>query len=139
MARLQLRALLNATHDPAMDLLAPATFNTSSASVVINALWFASLALALAQLLSAFFVNNGCTSTSDMTTLRQKEVFLIRGLRYRGLPAWRVPEIIASFPILLQTALVLFLVGIPILLWPLQTVVTSIITARVGLTLFSWA
>lgn len=62
------------------------------------------------------------------------ETFLIQGLRYRGLRAWRVPEIIASLPLLLQIALALFLVGVLVLLWHLQTVVAWITTAIVGLT-----
>lgn len=40
--------------------------------------------------------------------------------------------IIASLPVLLQVALVLFLIGVLVLLWPLQTILASIVTVIVG-------
>lgn len=133
LARLQLRNLLNVTHDPAIDRLAPAVFNLSTTSVLINTLWFASLTLALSAVVVSILCKQWLYEYQRYDNFTTEESFLIRGLRYRGLQAWRVPEIIASLPLLLQTALVLFLVGVLVLLGPLQTVVASVTTAIVGL------
>ncbi|KAF9467567.1 hypothetical protein BDZ94DRAFT_966564 [Collybia nuda] len=134
LARLQLRDLLNTTHDPAIDRLAPASFHVSSASVVINTLWFASLTLSLAAVVISILCKQWLYEYQRYDNFTTDEALLIHGLRYQGLQAWRVPAIISSLPILLQTALVLFLIGILALLWPLQIIVVSITTTIVGLT-----
>lgn len=133
LARLQLRALLNATHDPEMDRMAPATFTVTQESIYINALWFASLTLALAAVVVSILCKQWLYEYQRYENYTIKESLLIHGLRYRGLQAWRVPEIIGTLPILLQTALVLFLVGLLVLLGPLQPTVAGIVTAIVGM------
>lgn len=133
LARLKLRNLLSTAHDPAIDRLAPAIFNVSPASILINTLWFASLALALAAVVVSILCKQWLYEYQRYDNFTTEESFLIHGLRYRGLQAWRVPEIIGSLPILLQTALVLFLIGLLVLLGPLQPVVGSIVAAIVGL------
>jgi hypothetical protein len=137
LARLQLRALLNETRDPTMDRVAPATFNVSSSSIWINTLWFASLTLALGAVVISILCKQWLHEYQRYDNLTEKESFLIRGLRYRGLKGWRVPTIIAFLPIFLQTALVSFLFGLLVLLWSLQHIVASIVTLLVGMILLS--
>ncbi|KAF9463761.1 hypothetical protein BDZ94DRAFT_588629 [Collybia nuda] len=135
LARLQLRALLNETSDSTtVDRLAPATFDVNPSSVLINTLWFSSLTIALAAVVISILCKQWLYEYQRYENFTEKEIFLIHGLRYRGLQAWKVPTIIAFLPIFLQTALMLFLVGLLILLGPLQTVVASVTTAIVGLT-----
>ncbi|KAF9458419.1 hypothetical protein BDZ94DRAFT_1270689 [Collybia nuda] len=135
LARLQLRALLNATLDPAaVDSLAPAKFSVSPSSVWINTLWFASLAFALTAAVVSILCKQWLYEYQRYENVTTEDSFLIHGLCYRGLQTWRVPEIITSLPILLQIALVLFLSGILVLLWSFQSVVASITTVIVGLT-----
>ncbi|KAF9467410.1 hypothetical protein BDZ94DRAFT_1037163 [Collybia nuda] len=86
-ARLQLRALLNAAHDPAVDLLAPTTFRISPSSVLINTFWFASLTLALGAVVVSILCKQWLYEYQRYENLTVKEIFLIRGLRYRGLKA----------------------------------------------------
>lgn len=102
--------------------------------MLINALWFSSLTLALAAVVISILCKQWLYEYQRYENFTLNETFLIHGLRYRGLQAWRVPTIIAFLPLLLQAALMLFLVGLLILLGPLQTVVASINTAIVGLT-----
>ncbi|KAF9467420.1 hypothetical protein BDZ94DRAFT_1037892 [Collybia nuda] len=135
LARLELRVLLSAAHDAATDSLAPAAFNVDAASILINALWFASLGLALAAVVVSILCKQWLYEYQRYENITTEESFLIHGLRYRGLLAWRVPEIIGSLPLLLQTALVLFLIGLLVLLVPLQPIVGSIVCAIVGVTL----
>ncbi|KAF9457585.1 hypothetical protein BDZ94DRAFT_1147558, partial [Collybia nuda] len=126
LARLQLRDRLlnlNATtsHDQ-LNNLAPTAFKVSASSVAINVLWFASLTLTLAVVVISFLCKQWIHEYQRYDNYTTKNVVLINGLRYRGLQAWRVPEIIATLPILLQAALMLFLIGLLVLLGPLQTV-----------------
>ncbi|KAF9467114.1 hypothetical protein BDZ94DRAFT_1280471 [Collybia nuda] len=109
LARLQLRDRFDAAQNPDIDRLAPATFSVSSTSVAINTLWFASLTLSLAAVVISILCKQWLHEYQRYDNFTTDEAFLIRGLRYRGLMAWRVPEIIASLPLLLQTALILLL------------------------------
>ncbi|KAF8640286.1 hypothetical protein AX16_010181 [Volvariella volvacea WC 439] len=61
-----------------------------------------------------------------------KDAIPIRQLRYRGLKAWRVPQIISALPILLQVAVILFFIGILDLLWTLNRTVAGIVTCVVA-------
>ncbi|KAF9467419.1 hypothetical protein BDZ94DRAFT_1249333, partial [Collybia nuda] len=134
LARLQLRALLNATHDPMLEHWAPATFVVARSSIFINVLWFSSLTLALTTVVIGFLCKQWLYEYQRYENFTTKESLLVHGLRYRGLQAWRVPTIIGTLPILLQAALVLFLVGLLVLLAPLQPIVASIVTSIVGIT-----
>ena len=64
------------------------------------------------------------------------DAITIRQMRYDGLWHWRVPDVIAWLPIILQMSVLLFFIGILDLLWPLQHVLASIVTAAVGLVVF---
>ncbi|KAI0716802.1 hypothetical protein C8Q76DRAFT_795052 [Earliella scabrosa] len=110
-------------------------FETPTTAVWINSLWFSSLVCSLASASIALLVKQwlhqaitGLSGTShDSARLRQH--------RLDGLLRWRVGTIIDALPILLQTSLALFLVGLVILLWTLHDVVASIITCIVGILL----
>lgn len=82
LARLQLRNLLNVTHDPAIDRLAPAVFNLSTTSVLINTLWFASLTLALSAVVVSILCKQWLYEYQRYDNFTTEEYFLIRGLRY---------------------------------------------------------
>ena len=56
-------------------------------------------------------------------------------MRYEGLLAWHVPEILSALPVMLQAALVLFFVGLLDLLWSRNTVVAACVSAVVGIVL----
>ncbi|KAF9467505.1 hypothetical protein BDZ94DRAFT_1146781, partial [Collybia nuda] len=100
----------------------------------INTLWFASLTLSLAAVIISILCKQWLYEYQRYDNFTTDDSLLIHGLRYRGLQAWRVPEIISSLPLLLQTALVSFLIGILLLLWSLENTVAVISTIIIGLT-----
>ena len=71
--------------------------------------------------------------TQEFQTMEAENAVAIRQERYEGLLAWRVPEIISALPVMLQASVILFFAGILELLWTLNRVVATIVTAAVGL------
>ena len=95
-------------------------FTPSTSAVRINALWFASLLCSLLTASLSMFVKQwlreylalGCTSSEERIRTRH--------FRYQGLLQWKVFELAAVLPFLLQIALLLFLVGLSEFLKPLD-------------------
>lgn len=88
------------------------TFTPSKAMVIANVTWFGSLVISLMaasygmlvkQWLREFLANR---DASPLTRLR------IRSFRYPALAKWKVFEIVAVLPLLLQISLGLFFVGL---------------------------
>lgn len=96
------------------------SFVTPSSAVRVNALWFAGLISSLVTASLAMFVKQwlrqyltwGCTSPAERIRIRY--------VRYEGLVRWKVFEIAAILPLLLQLALLLFLAGLSEFLRPLN-------------------
>ena len=92
----------------------PQPFEAEQPYVIANALFFASLALLLVTSLLAMLVKgwirdfNRNLPPHKLAEQRAKE----REYRFRGLIANRMPEIVASIPILIQLALILFCAGL---------------------------
>ncbi|KAF5351204.1 hypothetical protein D9756_008311 [Leucocoprinus leucothites] len=109
-------------------------FSPSAMAVRINIFWFLSLVLSLStvvigvlsmQWLREYQRDDNTTTAEDALGLRQ--------MRYQGLLAWRVPEIISALPVLLQTAVLLFFCGMLDLLWSLHRLVAIVVTVPVAL------
>lgn len=115
--------------------MATPVFEAPASAVRINAFWFSSLVCSLISALLGILVKQwlreylqfGLTSPRDLVRMRQ--------FRFVGLVSWRVPDIVATLPLLLQIALVLFLVGLLDLLWTLHTIIASVTTVIVALSL----
>ncbi|KAI1795666.1 hypothetical protein LXA43DRAFT_731709 [Ganoderma leucocontextum] len=101
-------------------------------AVWINALWFPSLICTLSASSIAVTVKQWLYQYKQGLSGTSREISRLRQYRYDNLLSWRVPEIIALLPILLQIALALFLGGLIILLWSLHPLVALIGTALVG-------
>lgn len=92
----------------------PQPFAAEQPYVIANALFFASLALLLVTSLLAMLVKgwirdfNRNLPPHKLAEQRAKE----REYRFRGLIANKMPEIVASIPILIQLALILFCAGL---------------------------
>ena len=92
----------------------PQPFEAEQPYVIANALFFASLALLLVTSLLAMLVKgwirdfNRNLPPHKLAEQRAKE----REYRFRGLIANKMPEIVASIPILIQLALILFCAGL---------------------------
>jgi hypothetical protein len=65
--------------------------------------------------------------------LPHKDAIALRQMRYEGLLAWRVPEILSALPVILQASLLLFFIGILDLLWSRNPTVAASVTVVVGI------
>lgn len=111
----------------------PLSFEVSASIVWINALWFLSLVLSLAAALFGMISKQWLREYQQWTTmsgLSETQVALRQG-RYEAFVEWKTPAVIASMPVLLELALIFFLLGMEILLWTLNAVVFGICTVAV--------
>jgi hypothetical protein len=110
-------------------------FAASSSAIRINIFWFTSLTLGLTSVFIGILCKQWLREYQRYEGLSPKDAFPVRQMRYEGLIQWHVPKILSSLPLLLQSALVLFLGGLLDLLWHLNPVVASVVTAVVGVAL----
>lgn len=113
--------------------LVPPSFAVSASEVRINAAWFLSLTLSLTTVLIGILCLQWLREYRRDAALTHKEAIALRQMRYEGLLAWRVPQILAALPVLLQAALLLFFVGLLDLLWARHKIVAALVSAAVGI------
>lgn len=111
-------------------------FTASASTIRINIFWFTSLTLGLTAVLIGILCKQWLREYQRYENLSPKDAFPVRQMRYEGLLKWHTPKILSTLPLLLQAALVLFFGGLLDLLWHLNHIVASIVTAMVcmGLT-----
>ncbi|KAI0746012.1 hypothetical protein C8Q76DRAFT_567908, partial [Earliella scabrosa] len=126
------QAFVNSTR-PAFVPPADSAFAAPNYAIWINALWFPSLICTLSASSIAVTVKQWLYQYKQGLSGTSREISRLRQYRYENLLSWRVPEIIAVLPILLQIALSLFLGGLLILLWSLHPLVAIIASALVGM------
>lgn len=129
----QIASMLNGTGPPAP---APATSALSNAVAVrINTYWFLSLILALSAALVGILAKQWIREYDRDVGRTHPESLGVRQMKFDGLEAWKVNEIVSSVPLLLQFALGLFFLGIVELLWQLHPAVAVPVTTVVILAL----
>ncbi|KAH8093224.1 hypothetical protein BXZ70DRAFT_949457 [Cristinia sonorae] len=101
----------------------------------VSTFWLASLVFSLSAASFGLLVKQWLQSYISNATCSPRENARIRHFRYEGLVRWRVPEVIALLPILVQVALALFFIGLVDLLWKLDNIVASIVSALVAISL----
>ncbi|KAI4524482.1 hypothetical protein K525DRAFT_193856, partial [Schizophyllum commune Loenen D] len=94
----------------------------------INGFWFSSLTLSLSSALIGIVSKQWLREYLRDTGHSYKTNLAVRQVKYEGFSHWSVGTIISAIPLLLQTALFLFLLGIVDLLWHIQTSVAAAIT-----------
>ncbi|KIK61093.1 hypothetical protein GYMLUDRAFT_199843 [Collybiopsis luxurians FD-317 M1] len=105
-------------------------FVPQAASVRINAVWFLSLIFSLSTVLLGILCKQWLREhRRDTPCSSSKEALELRQLRYDSLERWGVPALLASLPLILQAALVLFFYGVLDLLWSLNITVAAVCTA----------
>lgn len=107
---------------------ASSSFHSSVLDVRINILWFLSLAISLIASLFAILVQQWLFEYAVRRPTTVRQGVHLRQLRYNALQDWGVYDIVALLPVLLQIALILFLVGLFLLLWSLNSVVATIVS-----------
>ncbi|KAJ3551612.1 hypothetical protein NM688_g4602 [Phlebia brevispora] len=112
-------------------------FRASAAAISINALWFTSLVLSLASALYGILAKQWCREYLKWNAVLSdpSENVLVRQMRVEAWMQWKVPLLIAAIPALLEVALILFLSGMIIFFWTLETTVAAILTALIGILL----
>ncbi|KAL1691374.1 hypothetical protein GGG16DRAFT_53836, partial [Schizophyllum commune] len=101
-------------------------------AIVINALWLGSLTLSLASALVGIVSKQWLREYLIETGHAHRTNLAVRQVKFEGLERWYVSTIISSIPLLLQTALFMFLAGVVDLLWHIQPAVAALITALVS-------
>lgn len=132
--------IVNMAHTNGLDLATLAANNNNgnssnnwpgSYAVAINALWFCSLICSLAAASISILVKQWLNQyTSGMASV-SPEIARVRQFRYDSLRKWRVAELMMLLPILLQSALVLFLLGLILFLIQLNVKVAIAATTLI--------
>lgn len=103
----------------------------SSSDVVVNVFWFLSLIFTLTTASLGVFVKQWLRYYLDWSCSSSVERVRVRHFRYEGLIRWRVFEIAAFLPLLLQASLLLFLLGLTIFLQPINITIGWVVTVAV--------
>jgi len=104
-------------------------------TISISALWFSALVFSLAAALIAIFVKQWLNRHAMPITSMPRQSVLVWYCRHRSFEKWGVTAIVGTVPILLQIALILFLVGLVLLLRTLNNTIFIIITTLFGILL----
>ncbi|KAH9852315.1 hypothetical protein C2E23DRAFT_885821 [Lenzites betulinus] len=110
-------------------------FNPPSFVIWVNCLWFSSLVTSIASASIALMIKQWLYESSTGISGSSRASTQLLQYRMDSLKRWHVHGITAMVPLLLQIALILFLIGLVILLWNLHRVVAAVTSAFVG-TLF---
>ncbi|KAJ3532762.1 hypothetical protein NM688_g7377 [Phlebia brevispora] len=97
---------LNAT------LPSASSFHPSTSNICSNVCWFASLILSLSAASYSILVKQWLREYLSIDSTVPQECIRIRHFRYHGLEKWRLFEIAAMLPLILQLSLALFFVGL---------------------------
>ncbi|QRV85286.1 phenylalanine-tRNA ligase beta subunit [Ceratobasidium sp. AG-Ba] len=95
----------------------PAPFTPSPATIWINSLWFASLALSLSVSLMAMLAKKWCHKFMSKRSGPHHEQARRRQMRWDGILRWRMQGVMDVLPALMHIALALFVTGLVVLLW----------------------
>ena len=107
-------------------------FRAPASVVRINVLWFCSLIVSLVVGSLGMLTKQWLRDYLSVSYTTPRELVRIRQYRQIGLKVWRVTEIIAFLPLLLQFALILFLVGLIDLLWSINVLVAALVTIPIA-------
>jgi len=128
----QLEGRVNGT-----DVLTTPTFTPTHSDIRVNILWFLSLIFSLTTVLVGIIALQWLREhLRPHTDLEPQIAFSLHHLNVESLDRWYLPQIFTALPLLLQLALVLFLVGVIEFLWSLNSTVAIPIAVAVGLSLF---
>ncbi|KAI0071096.1 hypothetical protein K474DRAFT_1669377 [Panus rudis PR-1116 ss-1] len=103
----------------------------SPQAVRVNSLWFASLVCSLVTASLAILVKQWLREYMAQDNTLPRARVRVRYWRYLGLQGWRVFEIAAFLPFLLQIALLLFFLGLCLFLLALDPIVGWVVTSMV--------
>ena len=116
----------------------PAMFSPPEYIVIVNALFYASLALMILAAFIAMLVKSWIREfdrglrAMSLPEQRAKT----REFRYLGMKRWRLPEMVGILPMLIQISLLLFSIGLELFLFHISTPSFGVTTAIFGVGVF---
>ncbi|OCH84573.1 hypothetical protein OBBRIDRAFT_741355, partial [Obba rivulosa] len=126
------RGSVESIQPASMQSTSPSSGQPSSVWTLISCLWFTSLILSLSASSISLIVRqwlNHFTSPTPSDPICSTYIHCLRW--YMGFLAWHVPGTLNILPLLLQLALIFFLVGLVILTWTLSAIVAAVTTPLV--------
>jgi hypothetical protein len=114
----------------------PAPFQPAPSDIRINIFWFLGLVLSLTSALFGFLMKQWLKMYISWIEVSPfQDAVGLRQYRYEGMLRWQLPNIFTALPMLLQVALVLFLVGLMDFLVNLQHEVAIVVSVIIALCL----
>lgn len=110
-------------------------FKPPSSAICLNAWCFSALVFSLFAALVGLLSKQWLREYLRQGSASPRSAARLRQYRFEGLTRWRVAYIIGSMPMMLEIALMLFLVGLVEFLWTLDDMVAGINTFIVVMTL----
>ncbi|PVG03917.1 hypothetical protein CPB86DRAFT_310221, partial [Serendipita vermifera] len=118
------RQMANSSYPP----FQPVPYTTPKYAVVVNSFLLLSLSCSvIAALLALQALEWVANYDPDPSELSPKRQALYRHRRSQGINKWKMGQIIASLPILIFVALILFFCGVSLWLWELNKVVSAMV------------
>lgn len=130
-----INAQINGTKQSPQLSVGNSNFSPAPYAVRLNILWFSSLVCSLVDALIGILAKQWLREYMSECSSSPREAVHLRQHRYNGLIGWYIPEIIAFLPLLLEIALVLFLIGLIELLWSLHPFVAGVVSVLVAVSL----
>lgn len=103
--------------------------------ISVNVLWFSALVLSLSAASLAISVSQWLHHHVDRAPSHSRQSVRLWYFRHSMFNEWNVQLIISLLPVLLQTSLALFLIGLVELLWTLNAIVAGVVTVLVAVLL----
>ncbi|KAK7686378.1 hypothetical protein QCA50_010602 [Cerrena zonata] len=103
----------------------------TSRDVLVNSFWFLSLACSIITASIGIFTKEWLNNYLHMTCSSAEEWVRVRQVRHASLLRWKVFDLVAFLPLLLQLALLLFLIGLVVFLSSINTTVEWLVATSV--------
>jgi len=132
----QLESAANGTTAATPQSLVNPTFTPSHSDIRVNILWFLSLILSLTTVLIGIIALQWLREHLRVHNLEPQIAISLHHLNVDSFNRWYLPQIFTALPLLLQIALVLFLIGILEFLRNLNHTVAIPVGVAVGFSLF---
>ena len=132
----QLESAANGTTAATPQSLVNPTFTPSPSDIRVNILWFLSLILSLTTVLIGIIALQWLREHLRVHNLEPQIAISLHHLNVDSFNRWYLPQIFTALPLLLQIALVLFLIGILEFLRNLNHTVAIPVGVAVGFSLF---
>ncbi|KAK7685447.1 hypothetical protein QCA50_011310 [Cerrena zonata] len=109
----------------------PLPSGTAAVDILVNTFWFLSLVCSIITASVGIFAKQWLRNFLNITCSSPEEWIRVREVRHEALLRWKTFELAAFLPLLLQLALLLFLVGLVLFLQQINPVVGWIVTGGV--------